>query len=148
MKGLGIVRTYVRAFPTVTSHGQPSPPLFAATYLSLSVLYRKKLAICCCDVVWKQHCKETTNWNPFPAGGLFPSAPIWSGMREHWRSERTEQISYSLLFGTAALLLQHATSAGAQHYLAFGGTQSAVCTEAVMPGVWQYGDQSSWVYLI
>jgi len=136
-------------------HSLLSPPvlgglllLFAATHLSLSILRRKKLAICCCDVAWKPHCKETTNWNPFPAGGLFPSAPIWSGMREHWRSERTEQTSYGLLLGTAALLPGHATWAGARRYLAFAGTQSAVCTEAVMLGVWQYGDQSSCVYLI
>lgn len=57
-------------------------------------------------------------------------------------------MSYSLLLGTAALLPGNATSAGAQHYLAFAGTQYAVCTEAIMPGVWQCGDQSSWVYLI
>lgn len=73
----------LRAFPTVTSRaGWPSPPVLLLL-TSLSVLHRKKLAICCCEVAWKPHCKATTNWNPFPAGGLFPSVPIWSGMREH-----------------------------------------------------------------
>lgn len=61
------------------------PPVLGGLLLSvllltsLSVLRRKKLAICSCDLLWKPRCKETTKWNPFSAGGLFPSAPhlVW-----------------------------------------------------------------------